>query len=149
MSWVLCAVLAVLAAVLGYLGGVVAVRRDRHRREVTAAAPRQAAFAMEHIDGQTWSVTNTGNAPAMVVHLVPLSDGVEHWPPQPAPDAPATATSERLPTLEPGGSLSIWLSRHEPGQQVLVSWTSEANVRMGPVTLDVPAPQQNPTVAGF
>jgi hypothetical protein len=37
--------------------------------------------------------------------------------------------------------MSVWFSRYDRGQRVLVSWTSESNVRMGPVLLELPAPR--------
>lgn len=140
MSWGFCLLVGVLAAVLGYAGGVTAWVQHRRRHDGPSDAVGEASFVLEHVDGQTWSLRNVGDAAAHVVSVVPLADGVEHWPPQPAPGAPSTATSERLPTLAPGASLSLWLSRFDRGQQVLVGWTSDANVRMGPVTLDVPVP---------
>jgi UPF0288 family protein (methanogenesis marker protein 3) len=67
-------------------------------------------------------------------------DGLEQWPPHPVAGQLQTATSELLPTLGPNESMSVWFSRYEPGQRAIVSWTSEQDVRMGPVRLDVPPP---------
>ena len=70
-----------------------------------------------------------------------MADGLDQWPPQPVAGQVETATSELLPTLEPGGSMSVWCSRYDAGQQLIVGWTAANNVRMGPVRLDVPPPR--------
>ena len=141
MEWGIYLVGAVLAAGLGYVGGQVALLRDRRRQEeVPVAPPAEAAFRLEHLDGQTWSLVNVGRAPGALVRLVPFVDGLEQWPPAAADGQVATAMSELLPTLAPGDAMSVWFSRHDVGQQAIVSWTAENNVRMGPVVLTVPPP---------
>ena len=130
---------AVLAAGLGYVGGQVALLRDRRRQEVVLAPPAaEAAFRLEHLDGQTWSLVNVGGAPGALVQLVPFVDGLEQWPPAAVDGQVATAMSELLPTLAPGDAMSVWFSRYDAGQEAIVSWTAESNVRMGPVVLAVP-----------
>ena len=141
MEWGIYLVGAVLAAGLGYAGGQVALLRDRRRQEgVPGAPPQDAAFRLEHLDGQTWSLVNVGRAPGALVQLVPFVDGLEQWPPAASAGQVSTATSELLPTLAPGEAMSVWFSRHDAGQQAIVSWTAENNVRMGPVVLAVPPP---------
>ena len=72
MEWGIYLVGAVLAAGLGYVGGQVALLRDRRRQEeVPVAPPAEAAFRLEHLDGQTWSLVNVGRAPGALVRLVP------------------------------------------------------------------------------
>lgn len=142
MDWGFYLLVAVLSTGLGFVGGHVALASDRRRRRPDATDPPDAAaFALEHADGLTWSLLNVGSAPGSLVRVLPLADGVDQWPPQPGPGHLETATSELLPTLAPGDSMSLWLSRFEEGQRVLVSWTSTGNVRMGPVAIEVPAPR--------
>ena len=142
MEWGIQVVTAVLAAGLGFVGGQLALVTDRRRRssrsEKAAAA---AAFELEHLDGSTWVLVNVGEAQASLVRLVPLVDGIEQWPPKAVAGSVETATSELLPTLRPGESMSVWLSRYDHEQQMIVSWTAEDNVRMGPVRLTVPPPR--------
>lgn len=141
MEWGLYLVGAVLAAGLGYVGGQAALLRDRRRQEAVLVPPAgDAAFRLEHQDGQTWSLVNVGQASGALVQLVPFVDGLEQWPPPAADGQVATAMSKLLPTLGPGDAMSVWFSRYEAGQQAIVSWTAENNVRMGPVVLTVPPP---------
>jgi hypothetical protein len=141
VDWGIYLLVAVLSTGLGYAGGLAALTRDRRRRdEGPVATPPDAAFRLEHVEGLTWSLVNVGQATGALVSVLPLDDGLEHWPPQPSPDQVQTATSKLLPTLAPGASVSVWLSHHDPDQRLIVSWTSESNVRMGPVTLTVPPP---------
>jgi hypothetical protein len=134
-------VVVVLAAGLGYAGGRVALRTGRRPAVVEPPPPRRASFRLEHVDGMTWTLTNVGDAPGVLVRVLPFVDGLEQWPPQPVAGQLETATSELLPTLGPNGSMSVWFSRYDPGQRVIVSWTTEDEVRMGPVRLDVPPPR--------
>ena len=142
MEWGISVVVVVLlAAVLGFVGGQVALLTDRRRRRVALEKPRgEAAFRLEHVDGLTWSLVNVGGSAGSLVSLLPFVDGLEQWPPKTVSGQVESATSELLPTLGPGGSMGVWLSRFDAGQRVIVSWTSESNVRMGPVRLDVPTP---------
>ncbi|MBB3327153.1 hypothetical protein [Microlunatus antarcticus] len=142
MEWGFYLVGVVLAAGLGFAGGQVALLSDRRRRatEPESRTP-EARFRLEHLDGLTWALVNVGDAPGSLVRVLPFVDGLEQWPPQPVAGQVETATSELLPTLAPHESMSVWFSRHDPGRQVIVSWTAENNVRMGPVRLDVPTPR--------
>ena len=140
MEWGFYLVSAVLAAGLGYAGGQVALLQDRRRAAVPRVPPAGTEFRLEHLDGLTWSLVNVGGTTGALVSLVPFSDGLEQWPPQALVGQVETVTSELLPTLDPGESMGVWFSHHDVGQQVLVSWTSGDNVRMGPVRLDVPSP---------
>ena len=141
MEWGIGLAALVLAAAVGFAGGYVALLTDRRRRPADPdAPPAQSEFRLEHVDGLTWSLVNVGGAPGALVSLLPFTDGLEQWPPHSATGQIETATSELLPTLGPGESMSVWLSRYDVGQQVIVSWTSDGNVRMGPVRLDVPPP---------
>ncbi|HEY0238421.1 MAG TPA: hypothetical protein VGC37_07245 [Friedmanniella sp.] len=143
MEWVIYYLLgAVLSGCLGFVGGQVALLSDRRRRRVAPVLPSAVTeFRLEHLDGLTWSLVNVGGAPGALVRLLPFGDGLEQWPPQAVPGQLETATSKLLPTLHPGDSMSVWLSRYDAGQKVIVSWTSDENVRMGPVKLDVPPPR--------
>jgi hypothetical protein len=141
VEWGICVAGAVLAAGLGYVGGYGAVLTDRRRRPAEPdGPPAQSEFRLEHVDGLTWLLVNVGSAAGTLVSLLPFADGLEQWPPHPVAGRIESATSELLPTLRPGESMSVWLSRYDTGQQVVVSWTSDGNVRMGPVRLDVPPP---------
>ncbi len=141
MEWgIYLLVVAVLATGLGYVGGQVALRTERRRRMVVPDRPARASFRLEHVDGLTWALVNVGDAPGGLVRLLPFVDGLEQWPPQPLAGQLETATSELLPTIRPNESMSVWFSRYDPGQQAIVSWTAENDVRMGPVRLDVPPP---------
>lgn len=141
MEWGIYLVGAALAAGLGFAGGQLALLNDRRRRPVVPVeVATAAAFRLEHLDGHTWSLLNVGDAAGSLVRLLPFVDGLEQWPPQPVAGQVETATSELLPTLAPGESMSVWFSRYDPGLQVIVSWTAEDNVQMGPVRLDVPPP---------
>jgi hypothetical protein len=139
--WVGLLVGALVSAVLGYAGGNAALRSDRRRQVGEAPSRSRAEFRLEHVDGQTWKLVNVGDAPAGLVRLLPLVDGLERWPPRAAADPLETATSALLPTLRPQESLSVWFSRYDTGQEAIVSWTSEQGVGMGPVRLDVPPPR--------
>ena len=143
MEWGIYLVGAVLSAALGYVGGQLALLRDRRRQDAVPTAPTagSASFRLEHLDGQTWSLVNTGDAPAALVRLAPLVDGLERWPPTATAGEVATAMSELLPTLAPGDAMAVWFSRHDPGQRAIVSWTAANDVRMGPVVLTVPPPR--------
>ena len=134
-------VVAVLAAGLGYAGGHAALRTERRRRPVAEAPPVGASFRLEHQDGLTWSLINVGDAPGAVVRVLPFVDGLEQWPPQAFAGQVQTATSKLLPTLSPKDAMSVWFSHYDVGLQVLVSWTTEDDVRMGPVRLAVPPPR--------
>ena len=140
MEWGLVLLAAVLASGLGFAGGQLALLSHQRRRGEQGTAAR-ADFVLEHVDGQTWSLVNTGRATAGLVSVVPFVEGIETWPPRPVPGRVETVASEVLPTLAPGESMSVWLSRYDRGARVIVGWTSEADVRMGPVVLEVPAPQ--------
>ena len=139
MEWGLVLLVAVLASGFGFAGGHLAVVSDRRRRTPTVDAPH-AAFALEHQEDNTWSLVNIGKGHGALVSVVPFSEGIENWPPRLVDGHVESVSSEILPTLGPGQSMSVWFSRFEPGQQVIVSWTSEDNVRRGPVLLDLPAP---------
>jgi hypothetical protein len=134
-------VVAVLAAGLGYAGGHVALRTERRRRPVAEAPPIGASFRLEHREASTWSVVNVGDRAGSHVTVLPFVDGLEQWPPQAVPGQVQTATSELLPTLRPKDAMSVWFSHYDVGLQVLVSWTTEDDVRMGPVRLSVPPPR--------
>ncbi|GAA3552826.1 hypothetical protein GCM10022197_04850 [Microlunatus spumicola] len=142
MEWGIYLVGAVLSAGLGFAGGQLALLNDRRKR---SAVPDEivtaAAFRLEHLDGQTWSLLNVGDGTGSLVRLMPFVDGLEQWPPQKVAGQVETATSELLPTLAPGETMSVWFSRYDAGLQVIVSWTSEDNVSMGPVRLSVPQPR--------
>ena len=143
MEWGLVLLVAVLASGLGFAGGHLAVVSDRRRRRPAAVEPVEpadAAFSLEHQEDQTWSLVNVGRGRAALVSVLPFSEGIENWPPRLVDGHVETVSSEILPTLGPGQSMSVWFSRFEPGQRVMVSWTSEDNVRRGPVLLDLPAP---------
>lgn len=142
MDWVVSLVGVVLAAGVGFFGGRVALLSDRRRQAAVPEEPSpEARFRLEHLDGLTWALVNVGDAPGLLVRVLPFVDGLEQWPPQGVAGQVETATSELLPTLAPRDSMSVWLSRYDPGRQVIVSWTAENNVRMGPVRLDVPPPR--------
>lgn len=142
MEWGIYLVGAVLSAGLGFAGGQLALLNDRRKRAaVEEDVVTTAAFRLEHLDGQTWSLLNVGGATGSLVRLMPFVDGLEQWPPQQLAGQVETATSALLPTLAPGESMSVWFSRVDAGLQVLVSWTSEDNVRMGPVRLGVAPPR--------
>ncbi|SEQ42785.1 hypothetical protein [Microlunatus flavus] len=139
MEWGLVLLVAVLASGLGFAGGQLAVVTDRRRRHAEARVP-DAAFALEHVEDQTWSLVNVGRGNGGLVSVVPFTEGIETWPPRALPGQVESVVSEVLPTLAPGQSMSVWLSRYDRGQRVIVSWTSEDNVRRGPVTLELPDP---------
>ena len=139
MDWGLLLLVAVLASGLGFVGGRVAVATDRRRRPEDAGGV-EAAFRLDHQEDHTWSLVNVGQGPASLVRLLPLTEGIESWPPRPVPGHVETVASDVLPTLAPGASMSVWFSRFDRGQRVIVSWTSAENVRRGPVVLDLPAP---------
>ena len=139
MEWGLALLAALLASGLGFAGGQLALISDRRRKGV-AAEPPHADFALEHVDGQTWSLVNVGKGTASLVSVVPFTEGIESWPPRSVPGRVETVASEVLPVLAPGSSMSIWFSRYDQGARAIVSWTSEDNVRMGPVVLEVPEP---------
>ena len=140
MEWGLVLLTAVLASGLGFAGGQLAVLTHRRRGGEEEPAAR-ADFVLEHVDGQTWSLVNTGRASAALVSVVPFVEGIETWPPRPVPGRVETVASEVLPTLAPGESMSVWFSRYDRGARVIVGWTSADDVRMGPVVLTVPAPE--------
>jgi hypothetical protein len=140
VEWGLVLLAAVLASGLGFAGGQLAVLTDRRRRS-GAVEPAVARFELEHVDGQTWALRNTGDAGAALVSVVPFVEGIETWPPRPVPGRVETVASDVLPTLSPGSSMSVWFSRWDRGARAMVSWTSDDNVRMGPVVLEVPAPR--------
>ena len=143
MDWAIYLLGALVAVGLGYAGGQWAVRTDRRRRATAAPDdPTEAAFRLDHRDGMTWELVNVGQGPGSLVNLVPLQDGIENWPPKAVPGQVETVVSALMPTLEPGDSMSVWFSRYDDRQQVIVSWTSPTNVRMGPVVLDVPTPPE-------
>ena len=139
MEWGLLLLVAVLASGLGVAGGQLAVANDRRRR-AAGGGGAEAAFRLDHQEDHTWSLVNVGQGPASLVRLLPFAEGIESWPPRPVPGQVETVASEVLPTLAPGQSMSVWLSRYDRGQRVIVSWTSAENVRRGGVVLDVPAP---------
>lgn len=142
MEWGIYLAGAVLAAGLGYVGGYGALLTDRRRQRAEHdASGAEAEFRLEHVEGLTWSLVNAGVARGELVSVLPFTDGLDQWPPPVVAGQLETATSQLLPTLEPGESMSVWLSRYDAGQQVIVSWTSAGNVRMGPVRLDVPTPE--------
>lgn len=140
MEWGLVLLVAVLASGLGYAGGHLAVVSERRRRP-GGTEPPDAAFSLEHQEDHTWSLVNVGKGAGALVSVLPFSEGIDSWPPRLAPGQVETVSSEVLPTLEPGQSMSVWFSRFDPGQRVMVSWTSQDNVRRGPVVLDLPAPR--------
>ena len=143
MEWGFYVLGAAVAAGLGYVGGHVALLTGRSRPEPALDPPvPAAAFRLEHRDGHTWTLVNVGDAPGVLVRLVPLVDGLEQWPPPVAGSGQVeTAMSELLPTLAPGEAMSVWFSRYDPGQEAIVSWTAESNVQMGPVRLSLPPPR--------
>jgi len=106
LEWGILLVGVVLSAGLGSAGGQVALLNDRRKRPaVPEDVATVAAFRLEHLDGQTWSLLDVGDAAGSLVRLLPFVDRVD------------------------------------AGLQVLVSWTSEDNVRRGPVRLGVPPPR--------
>lgn len=140
MEWGALLLVAVLATGFGFVGGRAALLGDGGRRPEEKPCA-DASFRIEHLEEQTWALVNEGPGRAFLVSVMPFSDGLEHWPPEPSPGNVRTVASELMPTLDPGQSMSVWFSRYDRGQRVLVSWTSEGNVRMGPVMLDLPAPR--------
>ena len=140
MEWGLLLLVAVLASGLGFAGGQLAVANDRRRR-AAGGGGAEAAFRLDHQEDHTWSLVNVGQGPASLVRLLPFAEGIESWPPRPVPGQVETVASDVLPTLEPGESMSVWFSRHDRGQRVIVSWTAADNVRRGPVVLEVPTPR--------
>lgn len=140
MEWGLLLLVAVLASGLGFAGGRLAVVQDRHRRGA-GDADGGAAFRLDHQEDHTWSLVNVGRGTASLVHLLPFTEGIESWPPRPVPGQVETVASDVLPTLAPGASMSVWFSRYDRGQRVIVSWTSTDEVRRGPVVIEVPAPR--------
>ena len=141
MEWGAQLLVLALAAGFGFVGGRLALLGHRRRRAEEDESPVEAEFRLEHLEEQTWALVNVGQGTAALVSVLPVADGLEHWPPRSGPDHVETVAAELLPTLRPGATTSLWFSRYDPGQRVIVSWTSERNVRMGPVMLDLPAPR--------
>ncbi len=140
MEWGLLLLVVVLASSLGFVGGRLAVASERRQRP-TETAVAEASFVLEHQEDHTWSLLNVGEGEATLVSLLPFAEGIESWPPRPVPGQVEAVSSDVLPNLGPGQSMSVWFSRYDRGQRVLVSWTATDNVRRGPVVMDVPAPR--------
>jgi hypothetical protein len=129
-----------LGLLVGFAGGWLGSWVRSSRRASTPAPAERPRFELEHVDGQTWSLRNAGAGVARLVGIAPLVDGLEHQEPSPPPH-PELVLTEVLPTLGPGAAVGFWNSRYERGQRVAIAWTSEADVRMGPVVLEVPGPR--------
>jgi hypothetical protein len=116
----------VLAAGLGFAGGQGAVLLDRKRKAADAEASKTADFEIHWEAGDTWSIKNVGNAPA-----VDLAYELEAFQPAQSSFPSSLGVNEK----------GTFMGMRRGSSQLLITWTTHRGESMGPIKRFIPPKQ--------